>query len=168
MWQKKTEPQSKEELEKQKKFISTDRFNKAAKSSVMYFFLVFIFRTIYAVAVSQDYRRHDPTPSKSISLSELPQYLPEYLFAALFIAIIVFGYKFLTYNRLFADNSTLMCDQCFTTKNFDKKTICICGGTFSSLANFEWIEDDKPSNAVEQDWISKHRINKTKANSGLI
>ena len=160
MWQKKTEPQSKEEIEEQKTRFRPDRIIKAAKSSVLVFFTFLIFRIIYALFVSSDYRPYNIYPSKPVSLSELPQYLTAYLFSAFIIAIIVFAYQYITNKEIFAGSSTLMCDQCFKTKNFDKLTNCDCGGTYSSIENFEWIEDDKQEMKEDYNWVNKYRINK--------
>jgi hypothetical protein len=162
MWKKKCKKQIKEDQIKKENIQKTNRFKKAINAGMWGFIITFFLRLIFSITVGIDYSSHTPGPTNRINIHEIPDYFPNYLITALIVSFALFLFRFISPSLFQEQTATLMCDKCFTTKNYDKNKLCDCGGIFDSIDNFEWIEEEEGINFLvpNMNWINDYRINK--------
>jgi len=138
MWVKKTEIETTEEERLLKISEPKSRFRKSLNLGIFVFILIAILYPIASVTIGVP-RGYNYTPRVVLRIDELPEYLPGFLRLASIMGIVIFliSYFFLLKSK----TTTLMCDKCHKTKNFDKNNICDCGGSFINIGNFKWIDD---------------------------
>ena len=140
MWTEKTEIEKIEEERLEKIKDDKSRFKKSFRGGIIIFSLVAVTWTIASLTIGIPQGRYIPaSPRDVIKISELPEYLPEFLRLAAILGFVTFLMLF--FFRSKTKTTTLMCDKCHTSKNFDTVTQCGCGGHFKNIDNFKWIED---------------------------
>ena len=138
MWIKKTEIEMNEEKRLEKISEPKSRLRKSLYLGMFSFILIAILSPLASVTTGVP-KGYDYTPKVVLRIDELPEYLPGFLRLASLMGITIFliSYFIILKNR----TSTLMCDKCHKTKNFEKNIRCDCGGCFINIENFKWIDD---------------------------
>lgn len=141
MWIKKTDIEKSKEESLERIRENKIRFKKSIKIGLILFLFIAITWPLASITLGIP-ERFNPNPDSRIVLrvDELLQYIPGFLRLAAIFGITFF---LLSYFGIFKKRtSTLMCDKCHRTKNFEKNIKCECGGNFINLDNFKWIEDE--------------------------
>jgi len=141
MWIKKTDIEKSEEESLERIRENKTRFKKSLNIGLILFLFIAIFEPVASLTIgSTGGMNPNPDIRYVLRVDELLQYMPGFLRLAAIFGITFF---LLSYFGLFKKRtSTLMCDKCHSTKNFDKNIKCECGGNFINLDNFKWIEDE--------------------------
>ncbi len=151
MWQKLTDIEKRDIEEKEMAHFKKTRLKKSLLVFSIVFILFMSLQVIGALTygINEHRTRLDPiSRSKSpIEWSELPIYLPRFIFKASILGLIVF-FVFYRLGNSKNKSGTLICDKCFKTINYRNNFICECGGNLDLLTNYKWIEE---SNEVKTD-----------------
>lgn len=138
MWIEKTEIEKKEEKRLGKIVEPKSRLRKSLYLGMFAFILIAILDPIASVTFGLP-KGFDYTPRVVLRIDELAPYLLGFLKEATIMGIAMF---LISYFSLFKSRTTtLMCDKCHKTKNFEKNIKCDCGGCFINIENFKWIDD---------------------------
>ena len=138
MWIKKTEIEKAEEERLKNISEPKSRFRKSLYLGMFVFILEAILSPLASVTIGIP-RGLNYTPKVVLRIDELPEYLPGFLRVALLMGITIFLISYFMLLKI--RTSTLMCDKCHKTKNFEKNIKCECGGCFINIENFKWIDD---------------------------
>jgi hypothetical protein len=114
------------------------RFTKSLNFGLYSFLGSFILMSIGSVTVGIG-DRSNMAPPERISITELPDFMGEFLLISCVLAIVLFLASYF----MILNEKKSICEKCFKIHNGKKVVICNCGGTFLPLEHFEWIEDKK-------------------------
>jgi len=139
MWVKKSEGEKKEEERLEKISNDKSRFKKSLKSGLFIFIFTAISWIIASLTIGIPQGRYIYGTRNILKLNELPEYIPEFLRISAILGFVTFVFIFFLKVKL--RSSTIMCDKCHKTKNYDKVAKCECGGNFINIDNFKWVDD---------------------------
>ena len=154
MWIKKSESRILEDQEKTKNENDRKRVGAALKVGVLVFLIVFFLKILLSVTIGIDYSPHIPVTSEIIKIQEIPAHFFDFFDEAIYVSIIFFLFRYFLPSMFRSKSSSLMCDKCYSIKNYDKIVKCKCGGKFYSLDNFEWIAEKNENSIIDSIWVT--------------
>lgn len=113
------------------------RFTNSLNFGIFSFSGTFILQAIGSVTVGIGNSSRMGLPEK-ISITELPDFLGEFLFISFFLSIVLF----LACYFMFFNEKKSICEKCFKIRNGKQVAMCDCGGKFLPLDHFKWIDDN--------------------------
>ena len=143
MWIKKTEKEI-EDTHKKEEYIAGFKITPIRFGIIIFAFLMFLRIStdlIFGRSLGRYYLPVEYSREK-ITLSDLPNLLPEYLVSSSIIAI----FLFILYSKIRKDkphSRTYICQKCNNVKLADKNFNCECGGEYIEIDKMKWVEDEK-------------------------
>ena len=104
------------------------------------FFLIFFGQIIEGLTLGNGHGRFTQVRDKILTIEELPDYIGEYFIIAIFVSIILSLFSYYFFSHYKKQINTVICENCFKVKKKDNISKCKCGGQYSIITNYKWIE----------------------------
>jgi hypothetical protein len=143
MWQRKTAEEIKQARTEENRLW---RKNYIRKSSILFLVLVFLLpiMIIFKYWIQPDFIDLFGKTYRSINFQDILKfYLDEFFSRRIIFYLVTSAILTVLMLRLFriGNNTTVICNRCFKTKNPNKEKECSCGGIFESLELYKWIKE---------------------------
>ncbi len=139
---------------------NSEKLSKTIKIGIWSFIVIFLGKILFSITIGIRITGHSAGPRELVKINEIPEYFHYYLISAIIWTIGLMVAYYFKSSFVKGKGTTLMCDKCFHTKNYDKEFNCQCGGHYYPISSFKWIEPKENLKYPDMGWLEKFKVEK--------